>query len=90
MNLYSPTESNENSAFYGPVGFVAVMPKKLVIGDAGYTLSNKAKGGLLAGRKCRVVTVDLETQAFAVTSLDDNLFYGNIPSGCGFEVIYSY
>ena len=88
MNLYSPTESNENSAFYGPVGFVAVMPKKLVIGDAGYTLSNKNGKGLLARRKCRVVTVDLETQAFAVTPLSDPNFYGNILSGCGFEVIY--
>ena len=89
MNLYSPTESNENSAFYGPVGFVAVMPKKLVIADAGFALSENPDGGRLpAYRKCRVVTVDLETQAFAVTSLDDKVFYGNIPSGCGFEVIY--
>ena len=91
MNLYSPTESNENSAFYGPVGFVAVMPKKLVIADAGFVLSENPAGDRLpAYRKCRVVTVDLETQAFAVTSLGDKLFYGNIPSGCGFEVIYSY
>ncbi len=89
MNLYSPTESNENSAFYGPVGFVAVMPKKLVIADAGFALSENPDGGQWSAyRKCRVVTVDLETQAFAVTSLGDKLFYGNIPSGCGFEVIY--
>lgn len=88
MDLYSPTESNENSAFYGPVGFVAVMPKKLVIADAGFDLSNNPNGGQLsAKRKCRVVTVDLETQAFAVTSLDDNNLYGNIPTGCGFQVI---
>lgn len=85
MDLYSPTESNENSAFYGPVGFVAVMPKKLVIGDAGYKLSNKAGGGLHASRKCRVVTVDLETQAFDVASLSDTTFYGNITNGCGFS-----
>ena len=84
QTLYSPTESDEGVAFYGPVGFVAVMPKKLVIGDAGYTLSNKAEGGLLAGRKCRVVTVDLETQAFAVTSLDDKLLYRDVALSCGF------
>ena len=87
MNLYSPTESNENRAFYGPVGFVAVMPKKLVIGDAGYTLSNKDGGGLLARRKNRVVTVDLETQAFDVASLSGTTFYGNITTGCGFLVV---
>ena len=87
MDLYSPTELNENSAFYGPVGFVAVMPKKLVIGDAGYKLSNKDGGGLHASRKCRVVTVDLETQAFAGTSLSDTGSYGNVVSGSGFLVV---
>lgn len=87
MDLYSPTELNENSAFYGPVGFVAVMPKKLVIGDAGYKLSNKDGGGLHASRKCRVVTVDLETQAFAGTSLSDTGSYGNVVTGSGFLVV---
>ena len=87
MNLYSPTESNENSAFYGPVGFVAVMPKKLVIADAGYALSKGSNDELRALRKNRVVTVDLETQAFAVTSLGDKNLYGNIPTGCGFLVV---
>lgn len=87
MDLYSPTRLNENSAFYGPVGFVAVMPKKLVIGDAGYKLSNKDGGGLHASRKCRVVTVDLETQAFDVASLSDTTFYGNIITSCGFLVV---
>lgn len=89
MDLYSPTESNENSAFYGPVGFVAVMPKKLVIGDAGYELLNKDGGGLHASRKCRVVTVNLETQAFAGTSLSDTGSYGNVVSsgGSGFLVV---
>ena len=65
------------------------MPKKLVIADAGFALSENPDGGQWSAyRKCRVVTVDLETQAFAVTSLGDKLFNGNIPSGCGFEVIY--
>lgn len=87
MKLYSPTESNENSAFYGPVGFVAVMPKKLVIADAGYALSKGSNNELRARRKNRVVTVDLETQAFDVASLSDTTFYGNITNGCGFLVV---
>ena len=92
MDLYSPTESNENSAlesnensaFYGPVGFVAVMPKKLVIADAGYALSKGSDDKLSARRKNRVVTVNLETQAFDVVSLSDTTFYGNITTGSGF------
>ena len=87
MKLYSPTESNESRAFYGPVGFVAVMPKKLVIADAGYALSKGSDDKLLARRKNRVVTVDLETQAFDVASLSDTPFYGNITTGCGFLVV---
>lgn len=87
MKLYSPTASNENSAFYGPVGFVAVMPKKLVIADAGYALSKGSDDKLRARRKNRVVTVDLETQAFDVASLSDTTFYGNITTGCGFLVV---
>ncbi len=87
MKLYSPTESNESRAFYGPVGFVAVMPKKLVIADAGYALSKRSDDKLLARRKNRVVTVDLETQAFDVASLSDTTFYGNITTGCDFLVV---
>ncbi|MDY3755838.1 MAG: hypothetical protein SOZ84_07530 [Treponema sp.] len=87
MKLYSPTESNESRAFYGPVGFVAVMPKKLVIADAGCALSKGSGDKLLARRKNRVVTVDLETQAFAVTPLSDPNSYGNVASSCGFLVV---
>ncbi len=87
MKLYSPTESDESRAFYGPVGFVAVMPKKLVIADAGYALSKGSNNELRARRKNRVVTVDLETQAFDVASLSDTTFYGNITTGCGFLVV---
>ena len=87
MQLYSPTESDESRAFYGPVGFVAVMPKKLVIADAGYALSKGSDDKLRARRKNRVVTVDLETQAFDVASLSDTTFYGNITTGCGFLVV---
>lgn len=87
MKLYSPTESDESRAFYGPVGFVAVMPKKLVIADAGYALSKGSNNELRARRKNRVVTVDLETQAFAGTSLSDTGSYGNVVSSCGFLVV---
>ena len=87
QTLYAPTESNVGRTFCGPVGFVAVMPKKLVIADAGYALSKRSDDKLLARRKNRVVTVDLETQAFDVASLSDTTFYGNITTGCDFLVV---
>ena len=77
QTLYAPTESNVGRTFCGPAGFVAVMPKKLVIGDGGYTLSNSGTG-LLAKRKSRIITVDLETLAFETTDLENTDFYGNI------------
>ena len=77
QTLYAPTESNVGRTFCGPAGFVAVMPKKLVIGDGGYTLSNSGTG-LLAKRKSRIITVDLETLAFDIVNIDSSDLYGNL------------
>ena len=77
QTLYAPTESNVSRTFCGPAGFVAVMPKKLVIGDGGYTLSNSGTG-LLAKRKSRIITVDLETLAFDIVNIDSSDLYGNL------------
>lgn len=84
QTLYAPTESNVGRTFCGPAGFVAVMPKKLVIGDGGYTLSGNSGGGLLSKRKSRIVTVDLETHAFDIVNIDSSDLYGNIGTICGF------
>ena len=64
-----------NDTFFGPVGFVAVMPKKLVIGDAGFAMSaDGADTTVSLTKKSRVVTVDLETLAFDATDIDTSYY----------------
>ena len=87
QTLYTPTESNVETTFCGPAGFVAVMPKKLVIGDAGYILSDNGDEGLLAKRKSRIITVDLETQAFDIMDLSNPNCYENTASSSGFLTV---
>ena len=87
QTLYAPTESNVDRTFCGPAGFVAVMPKKLVIGDAGYILSDNGDEGLLAKRKSRIITVDLETQAFDIMDLSNPNCYENTASSSGFLTV---
>ena len=84
QTLYTPTESNVETTFCGPAGFVAVMPKKLVIGDGGYILSDNGGAGLLAKRKSRIITVDLETLAFDIVNIDSSDLYGNLADFSGF------
>ncbi|MBR5579992.1 MAG: hypothetical protein IKW26_01675 [Treponema sp.] len=84
QTLYTPTESNVETTFCGPAGFVAVMPKKLVIGDGGYILSDNGGAGLLAKRKSRIITVDLETLAFDIVNIDSSDLYGNLADISGF------
>ena len=87
QTLYTPTESNVETTFCGPAGFVAVMPKKLVIGDGGYILSDNGGAGLLAKRKSRIITVDLETQAFDIMDLSNPNCYENTTSSSGFLTV---
>ena len=64
-----------NDTFFGPVGFVAVMPKKLVIGDAGFAMSaDGADTTVSLTKKSRVVTVNLETLAFDATDIDTSYY----------------
>ncbi len=85
----------ENNTFFGPVGFVAVMPKKLVIADAGFAMSaDDADTTVSLTKKSRVVTVNLETLAFDATDIDTSYYqsddnYSSI-SGSGMVSGYSY
>ena len=92
QTLYTPTESNVGATFCGPGGFVAIMPKKLVIGDAGYIVSNDSGTdtsgtGLVAKQKSRIITVDLETLAFDITDLSNLELFGNTASSSGFLTV---
>ena len=82
-----PDSSNDASVFYGPQGFVAIMPKKLVIADAGFTMS---KDGVQAKitKKSRIITVDLETLAFETVDVNGSYYQPSITStGSGYEYI---
>lgn len=89
VNFYG--SGNDASTFYGPVGFVAIMPKKLVIADAGFSMSEdsvQAKAKLT--KKSRIITVDLETLAFDSTDIDNGYYqdeiYGSF-SNAGYSYI---
>ena len=80
---------NDASTFYGPVGFVAIMPKKLVIADAGFSMEQEGTNVNLT-KKTRVITVDLETLAFDSTDIDNGYYqdeiYGSF-SNAGYSYI---
>ena len=70
---------NDASTFYGPVGFVAIMPKKLVIADAGFSMEQEGIKVNLT-KKTRVITVDLETLAFETERVEDSYYQSEYPS----------
>ena len=77
--------NSADEVFSKPLGFVAIMPKKLVIADAGCIVSEEIvdQGGVskLKGKAVsRIVTVDLETQSLGFKDLDPNQYYwtGNL------------
>ena len=79
---------NGSSIFYGPAGFVAIMPKKLVIADAGFSMEQEDTQVNLT-KKTRVITVDLESLAF--DSIDiDNGYYQDEIYGSFSNAGYSY
>ena len=82
---YAPTAENEGIYFYGPMGFVAVMPKKLVIADSGYAMSAADDGtdNVKLSKKSRIVTIDLETEAFESVPMD-GYYEPTYLTGCGF------
>ena len=90
-SVYAAGTSDED-VFSKPLGFVAIMPKKLVIADAGCIVSEEIvdQGGVskLKGKAVsRIVTVDLETQSLGFKDLDPNQYYwtGN-PLGSSVEI----
>lgn len=82
---YAPTAEDEGTYFYGPMGFVAVMPKKLVIADSGYAMSAADDGtdNVKLSKKSRIVTIDLETEAFESVPMD-GYYEPTYLTGCGF------
>ena len=84
---HGPMPSNDSSVFYGPQGFVAIMPKKLVIADAGFSMS-KDDNQIALTKKSRIVTVDLETLAFETVDVEDTYYQPSITStGSGYNYI---
>ena len=84
--------NSADEVFSKPLGFVAIMPKKLVIADAGCIVSEEIvdQGGvykLKGDAVSRIVTVDLETQSLGFKDLDPNQYYwtGN-PLGSSVEI----
>ena len=84
----SPTEQ----VFSRPLSFVAIMPKKLVIADAGCIVYDEiASPGdyprLRGGVVSRIVTVDLETQSLGFENLNPEQYYwtGN-PLGSSVDI----
>ena len=84
----SPTEK----VFSNPLGFVAIMPKKLVIADAGCIVYDEiASPGdyprLRGAVVSRIVTVDLETQSLGFENLNPEQYYwtGN-PLGSSVDI----
>ena len=69
----------ENNTFFGPVGFVAVMPKKLVIADAGFSMTDGGDGKVNLEKKARILTVDLEEKVFDDEPLDAAYFQEGYP-----------
>ena len=84
-DCYAPTEEDENYYFYGPMGFVAIMPKQLVIADAGFAMSAADDGteNVKLSKKSRIVTIDLETEAFESVPMD-GYYEPTYSTGCGF------
>ncbi|MEE0133159.1 MAG: hypothetical protein U0I22_05085 [Treponema sp.] len=85
VNFYG--SGNDASTFYGPVGFVAIMPKKLVIADAGFSMEQEGTKVNLT-KKTRVITVDLETLAFETERVEDSYYQSEYPSSS--TIGYSY
>ncbi|MBQ7159852.1 MAG: hypothetical protein IJS09_10600 [Treponema sp.] len=63
--LYAPSSAEDKTAFFGPQKFIAVKPKKLVIGDGGLAFFTDDNNGYRYKNANRDVEVDLES--FAIT-----------------------
>lgn len=82
-SLYTPSLLDKSNAtlsktgFYGPVKFVAVKPRKLVIADDGLAFYTDNDGALKYKNVSRVVIVDLESFAITDSTETDAIFGEN-------------
>ncbi len=82
-SLYTPSLLDNSNAtlsttgFYGPVKFVAIKPRKLVIADDGLAFYTDEDGVLSYKNVNRVVTVDLESFAITNSTETDAIFGEN-------------
>lgn len=82
-SLYTPSLLDNSNAtlsttgFYGPVKFVAIKPRKLVIADDGLAFYTDNDGVLKYKNVSRVVTVDLESFAITNSTETDAIFGEN-------------
>lgn len=82
-SLYTPSLLDKSNAtlsktgFYGPVKFVALKPRKLVIADDGLAFYTDNDGVLKYKNVSRVVTVDLENFAITYSTETDAIFGEN-------------
>lgn len=82
LTIYAPESEDgvlNEQAFYGPLSFVAVKPKKLVISDKGFAYYTDTEGFYKYKNVNRIVTVDLESFAIESTQEipEDIMFTGN-------------
>nr|MCR4632009.1 hypothetical protein [Treponema sp.] len=89
-NIYSPANSNEG--FYGPVKFIAIKPKKLVIADDGLAFYTDENDAYKYKNVNRVVTVDLDTFTLVGndTSAQFERDYNGYLAASGFSADWSY
>ena len=89
---HGPTPNTESNVFYGPMGFVAVMPKKLVIADAGFTMSKSStsENKVQFTKKTNIITIDLETCTFDKESVDDKYYHQSYAEIAGSSSGYEY
>lgn len=84
-NIYSPSDSD--TSFYGPVKFIAIKPKKLIIADDGFAFYTDDEDAYNFKNVNRVVTVDLEN--FTINAIETNsefeFDYNYTIIGSGFE-----
>jgi hypothetical protein len=72
--FYTPGESPSNVAFYGPICFAAVNPKKLVIADDGFYYTNDGDNGTLTNKDGFLVfDIDATTDPLTRTSADESI-----------------
>ncbi|WP_294428234.1 InlB B-repeat-containing protein [uncultured Treponema sp.] len=91
FGIYAPATANYDKSFYGPLRFVALNPKKLVISDEGYAFYTDSLGAYKYKNVNRVVTIDLEKFAIVTEEINDvkatfkSDSTSNVPNTCSYS-----